>query len=80
MRIRVGRSHINIFDDWASVAHSLLGAISTIFGISIPMTIIYAIYQYIDDDPLEEKKGDLVEFAVGVIIAAIISRVLGYHA
>lgn len=80
MRIRVGRSYVDVFDDWASVAHSLLGAISTIFGISIPMTIIYAIYQYIDDEPLEEKKGDLIEFATGVVIVAVISGVLDWHA
>jgi hypothetical protein len=80
MRIRVGGKYLKVFDDWASLVHLLLGAISTIFGILTPMAIIYAVYQYIDDDKPEEKKGDLIEFTVGVAIAATISRVLGWYA
>ena len=49
-------------------------------GILIPFLIIciYMIYQSLDDDPPEERVGDLVEYSIGMIIGSNIDLIHFY--
>jgi Gpi18-like mannosyltransferase len=74
---KVGHDYIYIFDDKASYVHTLFGAVSVLLRIEIPATLIYLLYQYIDREREFEKKGDLIEYTVGLLAGALVRTILG---
>ncbi len=72
-RVRPLGGRIVAFDDPASLVHIILGIFASIFPlIGIMITMIYLFYQYIDTEDVAEKKGDLIEYILGILIGAII--------
>jgi hypothetical protein len=51
-------------------------SIHPFLGIIIPLSIIaiYIAYQSLDDDTPEERAGDLLEYAIGLIAGSIIQK------
>ena len=61
---------VPFFDDWKSYFHALLG-FGMAFDKSAPVVALvalgYIFYQFNEVEPLENKIGDLAEFAVGFL-------------
>lgn len=67
-----------VFDDRYSWGHLGLGIIYcfSCFSIQLAILLCYLMYQYVDEDELEEKLGDIVEFLVGVLVGYVAKIVL----
>ena len=66
-----------MFDDLYSILHTLMGIIAGIFPIQgISLTMLYIAYQYFEKEKWIFKRGDFVEYAIGVVIGAVIKYVL----
>ena len=70
---------IVIYDDLCSYLHTLLGIISVILGleVAIPSGLAFVIYQLRERERWVRKKGDYVEYVIGLIIGGIVKRILG---
>lgn len=69
---------VRVFDDWRSLIHLLLGFTASLdVAVSIAVSLSYAVYQYIDEDNVEEKKGDYVEYILGVLIGFFVKKIFG---
>jgi hypothetical protein len=73
---KVGYDYIYIFDDKASYVHLAFGVASVLLRIEIPATLLYILYQYIDREREFEKKGDIVEYTVGLLLGALVRAIL----
>lgn len=73
---KVGHDYIYLFDDKASFVHLLFGFASVVARIEIPATLLYLLYQYIDREREFEKKGDIIEYTVGLLVGALVREVL----
>lgn len=71
-----------MFDDWYSIAHFALGAVSHALlmrcpAVPVALTVLYVVYQLADygigSDTLAEMIGDLSEYAFGALAGAYIS-------
>jgi len=69
---KAGSEWIIIYDDPASLLHTALGFASAIWRVEIAVTMVYLLYQYIDRESTSEKKGDLVEYSVGLLLGALV--------
>ena len=68
---------IELFDDWLSLAHLVLGAIAYILYFILFLFIAYEMYEFILK-PEERRRqfiGDLCEFALGYMIGGYIFTV-----
>jgi hypothetical protein len=75
--LKVGYDYIYIFDDKASYVHLIVGFVSVLLRVEIPATLLYILYQYIDREREFEKKGDIVEYTVGLLLGALVRVFLG---
>ena len=64
---------IVIFDDVHSILHVLIAFLLAMLSptIALAVTICYVAYQWIDDDDIKERKGDLIEWMIGLILGAL---------
>jgi len=69
---KAGSEWIIIYDDPASIMHTALGFVAVLWHIEVATTLVYLLYQYIDRESASEKKGDLVEYSVGLILGALV--------
>ena len=71
----VGRAII--FDDIYSVIHFLAGALSSMLNLEVPMSILYAFYEFVErKEPRPFKLGDIVEFALGMFVGKFVKCVI----
>jgi len=69
---KAGSEWIIIYDDPASIMHTALGFAAVLWHIEVAVTLIYLLYQYMDRESVSEKKGDLVEYSVGLLAGALV--------
>ena len=64
---------ISIYDDKLSILHTIVAILSVILNISIPATLIFIAYQYFEKEKWVEKRGDFVEWLIGLMIGGAIN-------
>lgn len=65
----------------SDVFHVLLGVVSVLLGVHIPMTVIYCMYQYVDytaGEPAEDVSMDMVEYGLGLVLGAVVRWALAF--
>ncbi len=69
---------LKAFDDWRSLVHIAIGMLASLdIAVSIAISISYSIYQFLDQDDPNEKKGDIIEYIAGVIVGFVVKKTLG---
>ena len=69
--VRFGK--VKIYDDKLSILHTIVAILSVILNISIPATLIFIAYQFYEKEKWIEKRGDFVEWMVGLLIGGAIN-------
>jgi TctA family transporter len=65
---------IPLYDDYASVFHTGLGFVAGYVPILAPVIVLaFIAYQILEDENLDNKIGDLIEFFVGYILGYMIN-------
>lgn len=67
---------IRVFDDLKSLIHIAAGFGGVFLGISVPVTLVFTIYQYLEKEDLNNKLGDMVEYGIGLFLGAIALRLI----
>ena len=67
---------IKIYDDKLSIIHTIVAILSVILNISIPATLIFIAYQYFEKEKWLEKRGDFVEWLIGLLIGGAINTLI----
>jgi len=61
-----------LFDDVYSFLHVLGGVVCAYLDLSIPGTLIFIAYQYYERERWVYKRGDFIEWLVGLIIGSLL--------
>ncbi len=72
--VRFGK--VKIYEGWMSILHTIVAILSVILNISIPATLIFIAYQYFEKEKWMEKRGDFVEWLVGLIIGGLVKSLI----
>ena len=67
---------LRVFDDFYSFIHFFFGFLSTLLNISLEASIIFVAYQYYEKESIKSKKGDFIEFCIGLVLGAITKHFL----
>jgi len=68
---------IKIFDDWKSILHTIAAFILTLCDpiALIAGTMIFIAYQFSEREKLSAKRGDFIEWLIGIILGSIIKLI-----
>ncbi len=72
--MRIGK--ITIMDDVLSIVHVIVAILSVLLNISIPATLIFIAYQFYEKERWIEKRGDFVEWLIGLMIGGGIDKII----
>ena len=67
---------IKIYDDKLSILHTIVAILSVLLNISIPATLIFIAYQFYEKERWIEKRGDFVEWMIGLIIGGLVKSLI----
>ena len=67
---------VKIYDDALSIIHTIVAILSVLLNISIPATLIFIAYQFYEKERWIEKRGDFVEWLIGLMIGGGIKVVI----
>ena len=67
---------VKIYEGWMSILHTIVAILSVILNISIPATLIFIAYQFYEKERWMEKRGDFVEWLVGLMIGGAIDKII----
>jgi hypothetical protein len=63
---------VEVFDDWKSVLHSVVGGLSYFFPILAVIFVTYQIVErFIKHENLEHTVGDILEFGFGYMVVGV---------
>lgn len=67
---------LKIYDDKLSILHTIVAILSVLLNISIPATLIFIAYQFYEKERWIEKRGDFVEWLIGLMIGGAIEKIV----
>ena len=67
---------IKIYDNKLSILHTIVAILSVLLNISIPATLIFIAYQFYEKERWMEKRGDFVEWMIGLIIGGLVKSLV----
>ena len=73
------RLRLSLFDDIYSFLHMLGGAACAYLNLSIPGTLVFIAYQFYERERWAYKRGDFVEWLVGLVVGSALRCILPVH-
>jgi len=71
------KPRLRLFDDIYSMLHLIGGAVCAYLRLSIPATLTFIAYQYYERERWAEKRGNFIEWLIGLVVGSVLRAVLG---